>query len=211
VLRVGEPARQPDQPRERKCSSGHEHDVLSRDGEQVVEPRGAEALAQPLRQCLLVTEHDPLDDPAPVPFQTWSDRACQRRAEPVRDAAETAAVADDAPTVRAQHHVHAVATKERPLVEAVLLGTGHPHRRDGLEKGSLRRAAARRKLEQDRLPQAEAPEAAHLSGNAQLEARPPRRRGHHHEGALRRVRAREQHAAVERLQARAAPPPCDHH
>ena len=79
-------------------------------------------------------------------------------------------MADDAPAVGAQHDVDAVATQERPLVETTLRGARQPHRRDGLENGALRRRAARRKLEQDRLAQAEPAEAAHLAGHAQLEA-----------------------------------------
>ena len=109
-------------------------------------------------------------------------------------------MADAAPPVGMQNHVDAAVPQPARLVEAVRRGARETHRRDGLDHGTLRRRAAQWKLEQHSLSEAEAAESAHLRGNSQFEARAPRRGRDGQLGSLGGVDAREELAAVERIE-----------
>src|SRR5581483_2861603 len=100
---LAEPSRQAEQPHEQQHAPGDERDVLSGDGEQVIEARGAEALPELVREALVVSEHDALENRASLARHSPSDRGSQPRSQPVADPADAAAAADDAPAVAAQH------------------------------------------------------------------------------------------------------------
>ena len=55
-------------------AAGDQDHVLSRDGQEVVEPRGAEVLAQVVGERLVVAEHDPFEDRAPFSREPGRDR-----------------------------------------------------------------------------------------------------------------------------------------
>jgi hypothetical protein len=148
---------------------------------------------------LLVAQHDALDDPSPLSVQSRGDRSPQPATQPVGDAAEPAPMAYDPPPVSVEDYMDAVAPEPGAFVEAVLCRPRTPYRHDRLEHGALRRRPARRKLEQDGLAEREPSEAAHLRRDAQLEPGTASRAGDNQERPLRRVRALEQDAAVERL------------
>src|SRR5689334_12354839 len=100
-----------------------------------------------------------------------------------------------------------VSAKPRPLVEAVLGRLRQPDGDDALDEGALRRRSSERELQLGCLAEAQTPEATNLRGHAELEPRAPRWPGDLEHAPLRRVHAREQHAAVKRRESRAAPPP----
>ena len=64
---------------------------------------------------------------------------------------QPASVTDDTPVSTAHDHVHAVATKPRPFIEAVVRSARRDEHRRQPEHGALRRRPPERKLEQDRL------------------------------------------------------------
>ena len=204
-----EPARKAEQPGERKRPAGDEHDVLARHREQVVETRSSESLPQVVRERLLVAEDDPFDDPAPLSPQPGRDRAREPSTQAVGDAAEPTAPTDLSPAISSQNHVHAVSPKPGRLVEAVLRRLRQTHRDDGLDQGTLRRRAPERQLELDGLAQAQTAEASDLGRHPQLEPGMTGRPGDRQHASLRGVDVSEQHAAIERIQSGAAPPPTE--
>ena len=127
---LAEPARKAEQPREHDRARGDECHVLSGNREQVIEARGAEAVAQLLRERLLVAEDDAFDHAAALAVKAGRDRRREPRAQPVGDAREPAAVADQPPAIRAQDDMHAVAREPGAFVEPVLRRLRQANRRD---------------------------------------------------------------------------------
>src|SRR2546425_6771536 len=127
--------------------------------------------------------------------------------DPVGETAQPAAPADDPPAVAAEHDVDAVAAKPGALVEAVYRPARKRDHTEHLEQGSLRWSTAERQLEQDRLRDLEAPEAAHLRRHAQAEVPATGGPGDGDERGLGRADSGEQRASGERVGPGASPPP----
>jgi hypothetical protein len=85
----------------------------------MVEAGGPESVAKSLRDRLVVTQHDPDQDRAPITGRPADERPLHERRDAIRQSAEPAAPPDLAPAIGAQHDVDPLATKPRPLVEAV--------------------------------------------------------------------------------------------
>ncbi len=111
---------QADEPRDGKRAAGDEHDVLARDGQQVVEARRAKPGAELVRQALVLAEDDPGDHRTALAVNTGRHRARELGPQPICESGDPAAVADDAPARRRHDDVHAVAAQPGALVEAVL-------------------------------------------------------------------------------------------
>ena len=94
-------------------------DLQAVDGEAVVEARRAEAREQRVAETLRPAEHDRLDDRSTLAVQAVRAVGREPALQPVADAADPAAPADDAPLLGAQHDVDALAAKPRRFVEAV--------------------------------------------------------------------------------------------
>src|SRR3989442_1617157 len=101
----------------------------------------------------------------------------------------------------------AVPAEPGSLIEAVRGRPWQPEPTDEVEVGALWRRAPERQLEEHRLADGERAEPGQLRGNPQLEAAPPRRSGDDDQRRLRLADVREQGARVERVEARAPPPP----
>ena len=157
----------------------------------MVEARGAKAVPQVGRERLLVAEDDAFDDSAPLAVQPACGRSRERGAQPVGDAPEAAAMAGERPPVGAEDDVDALVPEPGALVEAVRGRPRQANRGDRLEQGALRRRAAERQLEENRLVEAEEPEPRHLCREPHLEWAEPRRPGHHEVGALGSANSRQ--------------------
>jgi hypothetical protein len=173
----------------------------------VVEPRGAEVVAQLVGEPLVLAQHDTGDHRPPVALQAGRDRPCEPRPEPVGDTRRPTALADSAPAGSAQDDVHTAPAQQRPLVEAVLRAAGTLDLRNHVQLGALRGRAAGRQLQEDRLVEAVRSEALDLSGNPDLVATAPGGTRHDH---LRPSTAPDfvpEPAGVERVEPRTPPPP----
>ena len=173
----------------------------------MVEARGLEAVAELVREPLVLAEHDAHEHRAPFPFEPRGDRARDVRAKPIGDAADTAAPADDPPVAAVEHDVNAAARQPAALVEAVFGAARRVDPRTEGEDGALGRRAAHRQLEQDTLPERAVPEPAHLGGHAQRELCLSHRTGHDGGDRGRAAELRLEQAAVERSEPGRAEPP----
>jgi hypothetical protein len=89
----------------------------------VIEAGGAEVVPQLLRHALVLAEHDARDHRAALAAEPGSDRRLEMSAQPVAEAGETAAAADDAPVVTpTQNRMDSAPRQPRPLVEPVVGG-----------------------------------------------------------------------------------------
>ncbi len=108
----------------------------------MVEPGGAERVANIVVQPLVLAEHDACEHGATLTFDAVQPPN-EGAAQLVGEAADPTPRADDAPLVRAQQNVHATPAQERALVEVVAaLGLGDLA--EELELCTLRRCPAGR-------------------------------------------------------------------
>ena len=199
-------AEQPGEHEHAPCDQDH---VLSRDREQVVEPRSAEVLPQVVGERLVVAEDDPFEDRAPLSRETGCDGARQPAAQGVGDSAEAAAPADERPVVDVEDDVDAVPAQPGALVEAVVGPARQPDDGKHLEGGALRRCAARRQLELHPFIERLALEAPDSALDADVVAVRSGRGRHDHDRPSSAVDLRAERAAVERVEAFARPPPAE--
>ena len=136
--------RDAEQPCDEQHAAGDERDVLTRHGEQVVEPRGTERVPQVFVEPFVLAEHDPEQHGTPLAGDARRERGGDRSPEPVGNAAEPSAAADDLWVATSQDHVDAVAPKPRALVEAIVAGPRRGHEDRKLEDRALGRRPAHR-------------------------------------------------------------------
>ena len=197
----------PQQPGETKHPDREERNILSRYGQEVVEPGGLEVGAELVREPLVLAEHDPYEHRAPLATEPRGDRARNVRTEPVGDTADPAAPAHDPPVAAVQDDMDAAARQPATLVEAVLHTARSAHRDPQDEDGALRRRAADGELEQDFLAERARIELTHLGGNAKRERRLSHGAGHDHRRAGGAPDLGREHAAVDRVESHTPPPP----
>src|SRR5207247_7218224 len=113
-----DPAGDPEQPGEHKDAARDEGDVLPRDGEQVIEARSSEPLAEAFGETLVLAEDYADQDRTSLAADARRERAVEPPSDPVREAAQPTAVADDPPLVAVAHDVDAVTAQPGSLVEA---------------------------------------------------------------------------------------------
>jgi hypothetical protein len=175
----------------------------------VVEARGPEVGAQPFAQALLVAEHDPEQNSAALAVQVSSDGAREPAAHAVAEAAESATVSEHAPAVAGQHDVDPVPSEPGPFVEAVARAARELRLRPHLENGAAGRRPPERKLELRRLVEDERTEASDANGHLDVETPSSGRGGDYNERLFGSTDLRAQHAVVESVEPRAAPPPAE--
>ncbi len=173
----------------------------------MVEPRGAEAVAQAERNVLVVAEHDPFEHRSSIAVQPGRNGAREPRPEPIGHSTEPTSPPHGLPAVHAQDHVHAAAAEPGPFVEAVRRGARQGEDAERLELRALRWRAAEWKLEQNGFVRPKLPEAQHEPGRTERERPTPRRARDHDERPLGAPHFGEEDAAVESVEARASPPP----
>ncbi len=205
--RLGGEPRDPEEPGQPEHAQRQEGDVLAGHGQEVVEAGGLEVVAQVVRQPLVLAQDDPGEHGVPLAFEPGRDRACDVRAQAIREAADAAAPADDPPVAPVQDDVDAAAREPATLVEAVLRTSRRRDGRPELQHGSLGRRAAERQFEQHALAESTLVEAPHLGREPQRERRSAHRSGD--DGSDRRGAAdlRVEHARVEGVEPHAPPPP----
>ena len=93
-------------------------DVLSRDGQQVVEPGRPERVAQLRRQPLVGAEHDAGEHGPPLSSDAGRERPLDMTTEPIGDASEPASPPDLSPDLAVEEHGDSLPAKPAPLVEA---------------------------------------------------------------------------------------------
>ncbi len=134
--------RDTEQPGDEQHAARDERDVLTRDGEQVVEARGTERVTQVFVQPFVLPEHDPEQHGTPLAGDARRERGGDRSPEPVGDAAEASPATDDLWIATSQDDVYAVTPEPGALVEAVLAGPRLGHEDRELEDRALRRRPA---------------------------------------------------------------------
>ena len=206
---LGREPRDPEQPRKAQDAQSEKRDVLTRHGQQVVEPGRLEVVPELVGEPFVLAQHDPRKHGSSLAVEPDRDRPRDVRAQPIGDAADPSATTDDAPVAAAKDDVDSAPRKPASLVEAVLRTARG--RYDGAqgEDGALRRRASERQLEQDALAHRASTELAHLRGHSECEARSSHRAGHGRRERRRTSQLRLQHAAVEGLQTGTTPPPAD--
>src|SRR5919204_3480100 len=172
----------------------------------MVEARGSEVPSQLVRQPGVVAEHDALDDAAPVAGEATGSGPPEPGAQPVREARQAVATADDPPPVAAKDGVDALAPKPGGFVEAMRRSARADELSEYLEASTLRRRAAERQLEENRLVDDQAAEAGDTGREPELEPPAARRTGYGHRARLCPADARGEDASVELVRAPAAPP-----
>src|SRR5262249_39315805 len=155
---------------------------------------------------LVLAQDDSFEHSAALAAHAVAERTTQPGVDPIGNASKTIPSADLAPPVAAQDDVDATVPEPGSLVEAVLGSPRALEDSEHLEHRALRRSPTRRKLEEDRLVRAKPTKTSHPRRRPELEAGPAHRPGDLHERALRPPDVREQHARVERVEARAPPP-----
>ena len=199
----------PSRPHEREHRACNRRHLQSVDREHVVEPGGAEALPRACRPSLASRRARP---PSSTARRSPSSPAAESAREPalqiVGDTAEPATAADDAPRPRAHHHVDPLAPQPGGLVEPVRRSPRQVQDPDEREPRALRRRRTPgRELEEHALARPHGPPPQHGREHAGRE-RPDASRlvGLDHR-ILGGADARKQHAAIERVQPAASPPP----
>ena len=152
--------------------------------------------AQALAEALLVAEHDPEQNSAPLALQAISDGARDPAAHAVAEAPEPAAVSEHAPGVAGENDVDAVPSEPGPLVEPVARAARELRLRAHLEDGAARRSPPQRKLELRRLVEGERAEASDANGHLEIETPSTGRGGDHNERPLGAAHLRPQQAVV---------------
>ena len=199
--------RQAEQPDERKRTSRDQDDVLTGEREQVIEPRASEARLQAVAQPRVVAEHDSFEDRTAFSRETGCTRAPQPRAQAIGDAADSAPSADYVPLVDVQDDVDSLMPEPPTLVEAVLRAARRAHHGERADDGALRGRTAEGQVELDPLGDCvalEGPHARRETLRVPPDARFARDDGDEPAGT---ADLRGEHAAVECVEARAAPPP----
>jgi hypothetical protein len=151
---------------------------LARNGEEVVKARGTELISQIRTQSFVLAQDDSGDDSPSLPAHTRGQRAPNRGADPVRDAAQPSAPAYDRERARGKDDVDALAPEVAGLVEPVLLGTRLSDLDDRAQQGALRWSAPCREVEPRTLAGSLTAETEHTHGHANLERASPARTGH---------------------------------
>src|SRR5512133_1137414 len=118
-------------------------------------------------------------------------------------------MSEHAPAVAGQNDVDPVPSEPGPLVEPVAGAARELRFRAHLEDGAAGRRPPERKLELRRLIEDERTEASDANGHLDVETPPTRRGVDHNEGPLGATNLRPQHALVEAIEPRAAPPPAE--
>ena len=194
----------------RRSAGHHVGHVLTGDGEHVVETGRPERLSELGSEPLLLAEHDPLDERSPLTRKSRCDRAGEVLADPVGDAREPAASSDHPVATRAHDRVNALAAEIGGLVVggSRLALPRRDHLGDHVENRTLRRCAHRRgKLELCRLVERPVVVPAHPHQDACRERAPPRGRRHLDARKRRASDLAHERAAVDVVEADAAPPP----
>ena len=205
--RFADEPRKAEQPRERERAARDQSHVLAGDGQQVIEPGGAEAVAQVVGQSLVFAENDALDHAAPLSAQAERGRPAEPQVQPVGESGRPSAASDRAPAIAVKDDVDSLPSQPRAFVEAV---HGTARQREAAQHGerrTLRRRPAGGKLEQDRLVDPQPTEAQHSCGNPDLESSAARGRRRLDERVLGSADLVAKGTAVERVEARASPPP----
>ena len=177
--------REPQQPAERVDPSCEEGDVLPGDGQEVVQPRGAEIVLHVGRQALVLPEHDSEHDAATGAARSARHSAFDPVPEDVAEAGDSTASPDLTPARRIEDDVDSLTREPRSLVEAAFLRTRRRDPDGCLEDGSPRRRPPDRQDEQDALAHRLVPERARHGDDAR---RPGRRSGRRDGDELRDAR-----------------------
>jgi len=199
--RHAERERKPERP---EHDHGH---VPTAHRQQVVEAARTEALPERVGEPLVLAEEYPLQNGAALPREPWHPVAREPCMETIRDSAEAATTADDAPAIRAQDSVNPVPAEPGLLVEAVRRPTWFSELAEKREACALRRRPSERQLEQHVLVRTERSPANDESPHPQLEAAVTRRLLDVDQRALGRADQRREPAAVDLGETKAPPSP----
>lgn len=101
-------------------TEGDDSDVLSRDGCQVSEPRGAEVVPHRPSQIAVVAEHDPPKQGMPISRDAACKSVLDARAQPIGDASDPAPPADHVGVGGTENDVYSSPCQPRLFVEAGL-------------------------------------------------------------------------------------------
>jgi hypothetical protein len=112
----------------------------------VIEARSSEPLAEALGETLVLAEDYADQDRPSLTADGRREGAVEPLADPIREAAQPAAVADDPPLVAVEHDVDAVTTQPGSLVEAARGSARERDHAKDLEDRSLRGRAPEREL-----------------------------------------------------------------
>ncbi len=204
----GQP-RDPEEIREHEHGAGQKGDVLTGDGEQVIEPCSLEALLQLVGEPLVLAQHDSREHGSTLALESRRDRAGHVGAQPVREPTDPTAPSDDAPVPAAKNHVNPAPHQPAPLVEAAPGRARRDDRRPQGEDRALRRGTTERQLEEDGLSHPLQCEATRLSRHPQRESSPPGRSCDHDLSRARAAYVGGEDAPVESFESGAPPPPAD--
>ncbi len=146
-------ARKPDEPGETEDTGDKERDVLTGDGEQVVEPGRTEVALHVRREPFILAEYDAQHDASAHSARPAPDGTLDAVAQAIAEALDSAPPPDFTPARRLEHDVDALPGQPRALVETVLR---RPRLLDvdrRVQNRPTRRRAPCRQYEQDALPQ----------------------------------------------------------
>ena len=200
-------ARRAEQDAEAQHAAREEDDVLSRDRQQVVEPRPPEARLERGREPVVVPEQHAFEDRAPFSRETGRRGAAQPAADPVGDPAEPAPSPDDVPLVDVKDDVDTLAAEIGALVETVRRTAWQAHHGKQAHEGALRRRASERQFELHPLRERAPVEASDTPRQPLAELAHARLAGHLDERPGGAVDLGLERAAVELIEPDAAPPP----
>ena len=161
------------------------------------EAGGLEVVTQVVRQPFVLAQDDPGEHGVALALEAGRDRACDVRAQAIREATDAAAPADDPPVAPVQDDVDAAARKPATLVEAVLRTSRRRDGRPKLQHRSLWRGAAERQFEQHSLTESTLVEAPHLGRQPERERRSAHRSGDDGSDRRRASDLRSEHTRVE--------------
>ena len=179
-------------------------------GEQVIEARRLEVLAQLRIDPLVRAEHHTDEQRAALTRRAKGERARDRRAQPVADASDPAPPADDTPrTARVKDDVNPASREPSPFVEAGLGPTRGDRARPEIEHGSLRRRATGRQLQKHALPNVDAVELRDGGRRPERERRSAHRTRDDRSCRRGSVDVADEKAPVELLHSDATPPQAD--
>jgi hypothetical protein len=199
-------ARKPQKPPESEDPTRDERDVLSRDGQQVIETRRTKVLADLLRESLVLAENDAENQRAPNADRTAADRVLHPVPQAVPEAGDPTSGADLPPGATAQDDLDSLARQPGALVESSI---GLPRLADAhgrLQDRSTRRRSANREQEENPLPEARLAESRHLGLDANRPWRCARRTRDYELRRRRFADLTHQRALPHRLEPQSTPP-----
>jgi len=202
---LGDKSGETEQPGCTEHAGGDERDILARNGEQVVQARGAKAVAKRLRHLAVVSEHDADEYLSALARRSRRERSGQPRVQAVGDATEATPASDGTPPVDPQDDMHPMAPEIPSLVEAMLGGARRLDLRQHIEAGTLGRRASESQLEQHRLSDRATLEAERSCRSPDRETFAARGCSDLDEHPTRAADVDAQRAAVDRLEPERAP------